>query len=136
MLELEIVNGAKFNCIPRIMVYARIPLSKESKDITDDELNEVIPHILSTHRLHNGNILRCIVKKVVFFNPFAIDSLLVIIEGDTGCHEGDKEKGSLTAIRVIEDLSKRYSNENAKLVVNVFGANDLPYDRKRRVVAE
>ena len=92
MLKLEIVNAERPEGMKSIMVSTRIPLSKEAKGVTDDDLSEVIPYILSTHRLYNGKTLNCIVRRVISFNPLAVDSLLVVIEAETGILRKDKEK--------------------------------------------
>ena len=133
MLKLEIVNAERPEGMERIMVSTRIPLSKEAKGLTDNDLSEVIPYILSTHRLYNGRTLNCIVRRVISFNPLAIDSLLVVIEAETGILMKDKEKGVMTAIKVIEDLTRRYSTENCRLEVNVFGGG-LSYNRKSMIL--
>lgn len=133
MLKFEIVNAERPEGMKSIMVSTRIPLSKEAKGVTDDDLSEVIPYILSTHRLYNGKTLNCIVRRVVSFNPLAVDSLLVVIEAETGILRKDKEKGVMASIKVIEDLTKRYSSENCRLEVNVFGGG-LSYDRKSMIL--
>lgn len=108
----------------KVMVLSKIPLSK---DVSDEELNEIMPYILSTHRLHNGRTLDCTVYTVPVFNPFRTNALVVCMTTNT--RVVDKEKALHTAIDVVKDLGKRYSNDQAGLCVYVYGV-ELPYSEK------
>lgn len=103
--------------------YTEITLSKEYSNIDDSELDTVLPHILSTHRLPNNDILTMTAEKKVVFRPYPYPTLILSIREKklrpTNC--SGKDFMNVVSL-IVKDVFLRYGNKNSpELLIHAYG---------------
>lgn len=106
--------------------YSEITLSSEYSELDGKELDSVLPHILSTYRLPNGDMLTMTVEKKTVFRPYPYPTLIIMLSERRASGKQCPGKTFMNVVAlIIKDIFLRYGDKRLpEILIHAYGQYD------------